>query len=256
MTPAERAIATYTDRARFVAAEIDRVPRPRGLGPALDAARHVVELPCGAGHFLPEYVRAGIRVTLIDANRAMLHVATARATLAGTTFTAHVALLPTLPPLSDADLLVLPNAALNQLACHGDPAALFAALAAAAPGARLLAQVLDTRPDTASPVGWYDPTLCSGTWIADLVLDERVHAGAARRRRRQHQTGDRVTIDFDYLNDAGRSLHQASVQVRLVDPADWLAHTAAVQARHAVCEPGAGGLLELHAELPGARGTR
>lgn len=49
----------YEARARFARAEADVVSRPRVLRGLLRTARHVAELPCGAGHFLADYAATG-----------------------------------------------------------------------------------------------------------------------------------------------------------------------------------------------------
>src|SRR5262249_8172002 len=114
-------VSSYEARVPYARAETAAVRRPRLLRGLLDTAAHVAEIPCGAGHFLADYARAGVAVTLVDASTAMLAVAIEHAVNAGLRAerTSPTAVYwQDLTPLDDVDLVVVPNAAINQLACQ------------------------------------------------------------------------------------------------------------------------------------------
>ncbi|WP_059008001.1 methyltransferase domain-containing protein [Streptomyces specialis] len=250
MSPASarQVTAGYTQRAAFARAE-PPPPPPALLPHLLSAIRHVAEAPAGAGHFLPAYTRAGAQVTLVDACQAMLTAAAQRAADSGLPPRAlhlHHALLQDLQPLEGVDGLVVPNAAVNQLAAQSSLTQTLATLRALLPdGARLLIQALCTRPGpTADACAFYDSAWPDGTWRADRRLDPAKAAGALWRQRRQHHTGAGVVgIDFAYLDAAGTPLHTTSIELRLI-PADALGaalRTAGFRARRVL--PGSGGRM-------------
>lgn len=218
-------VAGYDQRAVFAAADARHTPTPAALPALLAGAEHVVEVPCAAGHHLAAYATAGCRVTLIDANRTMLTAATNRATQAGITSdrcAGVAAFVQSLPPL-EADLLVVPNAAVNQLGCQLDLATLLGHLAHAVPvGARILAPILCTRAADTDTSTFYDPHAAHGQWFTDRTFDPAA-GGAVRRLRRQHRDANSVRLDFDYRSQHDTSLLRATVTLRIYERAEILA---------------------------------
>lgn len=250
----------YTHRAPFYASETTTsITRPACLPGLLAEARHVGELPCGAGHFLADYAAAGVKTTLIDANQAMLDTAAARARRAGLPPSCIHARARFVQQVGDAlsgvDLLVVPNGALGQLACQMPIPALLDQLRRSLPaGARLLAQVLCTYPDgDTDACGFYDPRLPHHEWVTDRDFDPEHTTGLARRLRRQHRAGRRLRIEFDYHDVAGHSLETANVEMRLLDPPRLRACLAAVGFAGIDIRPGRDHLSDILATVPGAR---
>lgn len=191
-------VGSYARRARFARAETSAVRRPRLLDELLRAATHAAEIPCGTGHFLADYARAGAAVTLVDACPAMLDGAVEHAVDVGLpaarTFPRN-AYLQQLPPLDEVDLVVAPNAAINQLACQSSLTETLAALrSAVARGVTMLAQVACTHPgggvDTAT---FYDAARQHRVWFPDRWFAPGHAGGAVLRRRRQYRDGDPAT---------------------------------------------------------------
>lgn len=249
-TTAAAVVDSYQQRAAFARAETEQAARPRLLRSLLTAVEHVAEIPCGTGYFLADYARAGLTVTLVDACPAMLTTATQRAVDCGLlTEKTHPRLsyVQQLSNLGGVDLIVVPNAALNQLACQTELAALLTGLRAALkPGAEVLAQVACTHPgggvDTA---GFYDPARQHGVWFADRWFRPELAGGAVLRRRRQHRHEDRLRIQFDYRSPNGASLHTTTVEVALFTAADLSGAFTAAGFRHVRFLPGRGGLSEV-----------
>lgn len=221
MTPSASIVVVdgYEMRARFARAETGMAPRPRLLRGLLRTARHVAEVPCGVGHFLTDYAAAGVETTLIDGNGAVLAAAIEHAADIGlpTDHThAHVRYVQELDELVDVDLVVMPNAALNQLACQTPIMEMLVAIRRTLlPGVELLAQVACTHPGGVDATGCYDPGRQHGVWFADRCLNPSRAGGAVLRRRRQsHEAnGTRVRIEFDYIDPAGVSLHATAVEL-------------------------------------------
>ncbi len=215
-----RAVAAgYTERAAFVLAE-PPPPTPLLLPPLLAACRHVAEVPSGAGHYLAAYARAGTHVTLVDGNEAMLRAAAQRAASAGLPprhLRLRHELVEKLRRLEGIDGLVVPNAAVNQLACQSGLADILATLRSLLPaGAPILLQALCLRPGApADTCGFYDPVLPDGRWHADRLLDPATGARWRRRRQQHSADGRTVAIDFAYRNALGQLLHSSTVQLRL-----------------------------------------
>jgi SAM-dependent methyltransferase len=218
-------VAGYGERAAYVRAE-QPPPPPKLLAHLLRRTAHVAELPCGTGHFVLAYAQAGVEVTLLDASAAMLQVAVERAATAGVpTERTHIrrCLIQQLDRLPEVDAVVMPNAALNQLAAQCPPTDILAGIRAAlVPGSRILLQALCTRPGVTDGCAFYDPDLPDGAWRTDRRLDPARAAGAAYRQRRQHHdaTGLALRIDFAYLSASGNRLHATSVDLRLIPAAD------------------------------------
>lgn len=250
-------VAAYEGRARFARAETIAVRRPRLLRGLLDASTHVAEIPCGAGHFLTDYLCADVAVTLVDASPAMLAAAVDHA--AETGLNAHrtfpiLSYLEELPPLHEVDLVVVPNAALNQLSCHTPLTGLLASLRASLhDGATVLAQTACTHSgsqvDTAT---FYDPTRPHGTWFTDRHFDPPV-GGARVRRRRQHRQGTRLRIEFDYRGPTGASLHTTDVELTLFSPAQLIEAFHIAGFTHVRPRPGHDRLSEVVAHTDGTR---
>jgi SAM-dependent methyltransferase len=255
ITPAA-VVDGYELRARFARAEADAVSRPRLLRGLLRNIRHVAEVPCGAGHFLGDYATTGVRTTLIDGNGAMLAAAIEHAAdieLPADRTHAHVQYVQELSELAGVDLLVMPNAALNQLSCQTPLTELLTTIHdALRPGAELLAQVACTHSsggiDTA---GCYDPLRQHGVWFADRRLDPSRAGGAVLRRRRQHREGNstfRVRVEFDYIDTADISLHTTSVELLLFSAEELAAALMSTGFNRLRFIPGYGGLSEIAAQ--------
>ncbi|MGH3549720.1 MAG: methyltransferase domain-containing protein [Pseudonocardiaceae bacterium] len=194
-TVATAVVDGYEARARFARAETDMVSSPRLLSGLLRTIGHVAEVPCGAGHFLADYAATGVETTLMDGNAAMLAAAVERAAavgLPGDRIHAHIGYLQQLDDLMGVDLVVMPNDALNQMACQTPPVELLAAIyRALSPGVELLAQVACTHPGgRMDTTGCYDPGRRHGIWFADHYLDPNRACGAVLRRRRQHHAAN------------------------------------------------------------------
>jgi SAM-dependent methyltransferase len=252
-------VASYDARAPFARAETAHVSPPRLLSGLLAESTHVAELPCGTGHFLPAYREAGLAVTLVDANPAMLAQARDHAHDTGLpperihTVRAHAQDLPT---LHSVDLMVVPNAALNQLACQTPLTEVLAMLAASlCPGTEVLVQVACTDPgggvDTA---GFYDPARPHRVWFADRWFDPTQAGGAATRHRCQTRDGDRLRIDFDYRDPADIRLHTATVEMALFTAETLTAALTSAGLSLLRFLPGQGGLSEAVATVDGGRG--
>ncbi len=260
-TAATAVVDGYELRARFARAEADAVSRPRLLRGLLRTARHVAEVPCGAGHFLADYATAGVKTTLIDGHGTMLAAAIEHAAdigLPADRTDAHVQYVQELGELAGVDLVVMPNAALNQLSCQTPLTELLAAIhCALRPGVELLAQVACTHPgggiDTA---GCYDPIRQHGVWFADRYLDPSRAGGAVLRRRRQHQYHEgndavRVLVEFDYVDTAGASLHTTGVELRLFSAEELAAALTSAGFSRLRFLPGHGGLSDIAAQAGG-----
>jgi len=160
-TSATTVVDAYQYRVRFSRAETATVRRPRLLRGLLDTATHVAEIPCGPGHFLTDYAQAECTVTLVDASPVMLAAAVAHAVEAGLpgerTFPT-AAYLQELKLPAEVDLVVAPNAALNQLACQSSLTGILSALRTAVrPGVEVLAQMACTHPgETVDTATFYD----------------------------------------------------------------------------------------------------
>lgn len=250
----------YDGRARFARHEADAVSRPRLLRGLLRTTGRVAELPCGAGHFLADYAVAGVETTLIDGSGAMLAAAIehgAELGLSTDRIHTHIRYVQELGDLSDVDLVVMPNAALNQLACQTPPAELLATVHRALRcGVDFLAQVICTHPGgRVDSTGFYDPARQHGGWFADRYLDPTRADGAVLRRRRQHRHHadgvGRVHVEFDYLDSGGASLHTSRAELRLFSAEELAAALTTAGFHHIRFLPGCGGLSEILAQTSG-----
>ncbi len=194
-------VESYRARAAWACAE-SRPTTPHLLPRALDDITSVVEFPAGPGHFLTAYARAGVRVRLIDASWPMLTAATHHACDVGVVELAiGCHFLEHLPDLAEG-LMVVPNAALNQLATQTPLTDVLAHLREAVhPGTRLFLQYLQVGPTPNSEPGgrFYDPALPDGHTSTDHTFSDP-HNRRVRRHRRQHHTPDgrQVRIEFTY----------------------------------------------------------
>lgn len=253
-----RVVASYEGRARFARAETAAVRRPRLLLDVLDSATHVAEIPCGAGHFLADYAHAGVAVTLVDASPAMLTAAVEHAgeTGLGTGRTFPiVSYLDDLPRLTGVDVVVVPNAALNLLACQTPlPDLLTYLRTSLGGGAKVLAQVACTHPtnrvDTAT---FYDSARQHGTWFTDRWVQSTSIKEAVVRRRCQHRDGNQLRIEFDYHDPNGTSLHTTVVELTLFSARQLIEAFHATGFTHIRFLPGNGTLSEILALTDGDR---
>jgi SAM-dependent methyltransferase len=238
------------------------VRRPRLLRGLLRTARHVAELPCGAGHFLADYALAGVEVTMIDASSAMLAVAVDHAVAVGlATGPIHtqVRFAQDLDVLPMVDLVVMPNAALNQLACQTPLAELLAGIRAVLmPGVDLLAQVLCSHAGgELDSSGFYDPRREHGVWFADRALHPSSTnvagsgVGVVLRYRRQHRDRQRVRVEFDYRDAQGAGLHATSVKLRVFSVTELAEALLTAGFEHLRLLLGQGGLSEMLATARG-----
>ncbi len=237
----------YGARVRHYAAEISRVPQPESLTGLLRPRLRIAEMPSGTGHFLPAYTAVGAEVVLIDACHPMLQAASHRARRLG----AEPGLLCS--PIQDLtsqagpfDLIVMPNAALNQLTAGAAAAGLLTVAARLLePGGLLLAQILDPARNIAC--GFYDPGISDGTWHTDRKFTDNTGHRMTRRRRQHHHHhhhADLAGIDFELRRD-GELLYHHHVTVRLLTTADLRAALAISGFTNLTARPGTGGLIEL-----------
>jgi Methyltransferase domain len=233
----------YAARARHYAAEIRHVPQPGALAGLLRPGLRIAEIPSGTGHFMPAYTAARAEVVLIDACPAMLQAARQHAGHLGAEPGMLCSPIQGLTPQAGPfDLIVMPNAALNQLAADTATAELLAAAAQPLePGGTLLAQVLDPGEDGAC--GFYDPGVSDRIWYVDREFTDKTGQPLVRRRR-QHHHGDLVGIDFELRRD-GELLYHHHVTLRLLPAADLKAALASAGFTEVSARPGTGGLLEL-----------
>jgi SAM-dependent methyltransferase len=249
-------VASYDGRTRFARVETGAVRRPRLLRGLLDMATRGAELPGGAGHFLADYARAGVVVTLADASPVMLAAAREHALDAGLpaerTRTVCAYVQDLMVP-ERVDLVVVPNAALNQLTCQAPLADLLAGIRASLrPGAEVLVQVACTHPGGGvDTTGFYDPARPHGVWFADRWFDPALAGGAVLRRRRQHRDGDQLRVEFDYRDPAGACLHAATVELTLLSVDTLTAAFTAAGFAHVRFLPGQDGLSEALATMDG-----
>jgi hypothetical protein len=254
-TDADQVVNGYTDRARFARAETDAVAPPRMLPGLLGTARHVTELPCGAGHFLDQYSAARLEVTLVDGNQAMLAAAVDHAGalgIAADRVHGRAQLLQDLAPLPSVDLAVIPNGALNQLACQTRLVDLLTGIRGAlSANVHLLAQVLCSHGHgQLDASGFYDRAREPGCWFADRHLPS--HTAAVYRYRRQHHASpeDLLRVEFDY-RAGDRSVHTTAVTLRVLSPTGLLHAMAAAGFTPVHFLPGHGGLSEILARTDG-----
>ena len=249
-------VASYEGRTRFARTETKAVPRPRWLSSLLTTSAHAAEIPCGTGHFLDDYLEAGVAVTLVDASPAMLAAAVEHASETGLDSTRTFPILSyveELRPLRDVDLVVIPNAALNQLACQTPLTDLLASLRASLNGgASVLAQVACTHPpDKVDITTFYDAAAPHGPWFTDRQFDPHA-GGTAVRQRRQHRDKERLRIEFDYHDPTGTSLHTTTVELSLFSSPQLIEAFHATGFTRVRVRPGHDTLSEVSARTQGA----
>jgi SAM-dependent methyltransferase len=254
--PTAEVVESYRTRAPFYRAETAHIRRPRSLWDVLHTARHVAEIPCGAGHFLSDYAGAEAVVTLVDACPEVLAFATQHAHDAGLPrerVRPELSTVQQLRALTDVDLVVMPNGAFNQISRQVPPLQLTTGLySAMRPGAKLLAQVACTYAsgDIDSST-FYDPRRAHDVWFIDHSFTPADGGGPILRHRRQHRNGETLRIDFDYRTPTGDSLHTAMVEMALLSGHDLVETFTAAGFVHVRILPGHDGLSELLAVTPG-----
>ena len=200
--PADQVVDAYRDRAAWARAE-SRPTTPHLLAQALDGVTAVVEFPSGPGHFLTHYAHAGARVHLVDASWPMLTTAVHHARDAGV---AELAVgchfLEHLPDLVGVELVVVPNAALNQLAAQTPLPDVLAHLREAVhPGTRLLLQYLaaDAGPGYGTSCAFYDPAVPDGRSVPGHTFTAPDGQQVTRHHRQHHTPNrDQVRIEFTH----------------------------------------------------------
>lgn len=268
--PSAAVVAAYRARTSFARSETAAVRRPRLLPSLLTAApshtparmpervASVAEIPCGAGHFLADYATRDCAVTLVDASAEMLAIAREHAHEVGLpphrTHAVRTYVQDLVLP-DPVDLIVAPNAALNQLAVQTPLSGLLARLRAnVRSGGELLVQACCRHPgDVVDSATFYDPARPHKTWFDDRWFDPENTGGANLRRRRQHRAGDRLRIEFDYHDVNGTSLHHTTVELALFTAATLTAALTAAGFTHVRFLPGQGGLSEFLATVDGPR---
>jgi SAM-dependent methyltransferase len=247
-------ITGYTVRARFYPAEIAAVPEPQLLAGLLRPGLRVAEMPSATGHFLHAYAAHQAEVILIDACQDMLSAGGQRARDIGIqAFSLVCGLIQDLTgETGRADLVVIPNAALNQLAVGTHPVTLLrAAVRVMRPGGLLLAQILDLRDDgSIGACGFYTP----GTPDQELITDRQFtdeDGSRLVRRRQQSRDGRLLYLQFELLRN-GRPLYRHCVDLRVLPvPEVHTALSAAGLVASHVCH-GTGGLVEILARAESA----
>jgi len=208
----------YEGRARFYAAEIAAVPEPRLLTRLLRPGLRVAEMPSATGHFLSAYAACQAQVTLVDCCQEMLSAAGRRAE--GIGLQGFRLVLNPIQNLASetgpVDLVVIPNAALNQLAAGTHLVTLLTAVAQVLkPGGLLLLQILDLHDDgTIGACNFYTP----GTGERELVTDRKFtdDDGSLLVRRRQQSCAGRILhLRFQFLRN-DRACYRHSVELRLL----------------------------------------
>jgi SAM-dependent methyltransferase len=241
----------YDQRARHYSAELAAVPAPDRLEVLLTDGMRVVEMPSGTGHFLSHYAARHAHVTLIDASTAMLQAAALPEGLAAQKLTARIEDLRSASEVGgSADLVVVPNGALNQLAATLDlTRVLKAAAELLAPGGRLLAQVLNlTDYGQVAGCGFYDPDLSPGQWTTDR------HFAVLTRRRRQFRDGDLLRLELEFTG-AGFTTYRQDVTLRPLTVVQLRQAATAAGLACPTLTAGAGGFAEFTAHTPlGAAG--
>lgn len=243
-------VGSYARRTRFARAETVAVRRPRLLRGLLRSTSHVAEIPCGTGHFLAEYAQAGAAVTLVDACPQMLAAAVEHAVQTGLPIertVPTVAYVQELEVLAGVDLVVAPNAAINQLACQSSLTDLLGALRQALrPDVDVLAQVACTHPDgTVDSATFYDAARPHQVWFPDRWFDPAQAGGAVLRCRRQHRDNDLLRIEFDYIDPVGHSLYATTVELALFSAQQLRDAFTTAGFAHVRFLPGQGGLSEV-----------
>lgn len=245
-------IEDYAARAAFAEDEAVTLPVPTGLGALLSAGATVAEVPCGTGHHLDRYAQVGCHVILIDGSKPMLARAQQRAHAAGIAaarLSGAAGRIPGLTARPAADLVVVPNGALNQLAAQTPLNEVLADLRGLlAPGGTLVAPVLvrhaDDRLDSAP---YFDSAAPPMTWAPDRAFDIEGLGHVTRHRRHHFEDPGVLSIDFDYRT-AKSSLHRSSVRLALLRPHDLLQALRRAGYARPRFQPGAGGLSEVCAE--------
>lgn len=236
----------YARRAASYAGEIATVPVPEALAGLLATASRVVEVPSGTGHFLAAYAEYDVDVLLVDASEPMLEVARANAPEA-------VTLCRRIEDLTfgdgPADLVVMPNAALNQLAISSGPSrALASAARLLPPVGHLLAQVMTVGDDgSVAECGFYDPSVCDG----ELIEDRRLQVADRKliRHRRQMLGGGVLQLELEF-HDGDNVTDRYTVELLLLSRAQLIDAVTVAGLDLISITAGPGGLTEVLLQLP------
>lgn len=237
----------YELRARFYAAEIAAVPEPRLLTRLLRPGLRVAEMPSATGHFLSAYAACRAQVTLVDCCQEMLSTAGRRAEGIGLKGL-RVVLSPIQNLASEAgpvDLVVIPNAALNQLAAGTHLVTLLTAVAQVLkPGGLLLLQILALHDDgTIGACNFYTPGIGEQELITDRKFTDK--DGSLLVRRRQQSCARRILhLQFQFLR-TDRACYRHSVDLRLLGVDHVRAAPSVAGFGNIDIASGAGGLTEV-----------
>jgi hypothetical protein len=140
-----------------------------------------------------------------------------------------------------ADLIVVPNGALNQLAHDLPLSDIFRPLAGVlGPEGRILVQALLGEPVEAC--GFYEP-LRGGAWFTDRRIPNPSGETLVRRRR-QRRHSDLVGIDFTLHRD-DTLIYEHTVALRLLNRASITQAAAAAGLTVATYRPGLGRMTEV-----------
>jgi hypothetical protein len=217
-------IPDYSARAAHYDIEIGAVPLPRSLPGLLQrcSGGTVGEVPSGCGHFLSAYAASSCAVTFVDACTAQLVKVRQRATAIGIGDRVH-AVEARVEKLAEAvrplDVMVVPNASLNQLAAQGPVAELLAAYhATITRGGWAVFQMLCSHPSgRVDAAAFYDPRLPDSTWVDEWCRP--TDRGSLVRRRRQVHAGTRLHISFELYHDDGPPiLSEAELEILALCP--------------------------------------
>lgn len=239
----------YAARAAQYADEIRDVPQPAMLAALLRPGMRIAEMPSGTGHFLPAYTAADTDVTLVDSCPEMLREARRQAVHRSAKIRTLCTRAEELALAHGSfDLIVMPNAALNQLAADSPTGLLLTAAARALePGGTLLAQVLD--PGMGATCGFYDPGLADRMWREDREFPGRDGQQVTRRRRQEHLGNGLIRIDFVFSR-GNRPTGRQSVVLRHLSAAFLRAALISTGLTVARLAQGASGLTEVMATRP------
>lgn len=234
----------YAARARHYANEISQCAPPATLAGLLQPGLRVAEMPSGTGHFLPAYTAAAATIILVDSCDDMLRAARAHAIRLGTAPEFVCSPIQNLTQQAGPfDLIVMPNAALNQLTADTGPTELLTATSRPLrPGGRLLAQVLDLT--TGGACGFYDPGLADGSWQVDREFTDGDGQPVTRRRHQRADTPPLIDIGFE-LRAGAELLCRHHITLRLLSIAEMEAALTAAGYRDVTASPGPGGFIEL-----------
>lgn len=234
--------AGYAARAATYAAEVAAgLTTPHLLKRLLSPGMTVAEIPSGAGHYPRVYADAGCTTMLIDASAEILDAAAVNTAGVPNVRRLHARLETLTADVVLADLIVVPNGALNQLAHDLPLPEIFRSLVGVlAPEGRILVQALLGEPGEAC--GFYEP-LRGGSWFTDRRIPDP-SGGTLVRRRRQNRHDDLVGIDFTLHRD-DTQIYEHTVALLLLDRPSITQAAAVAGLTVATYRPGLGQLTEV-----------